>query len=40
MVFIRKGCLDCDVELDEAQPMEEYPTTCFKCGKDLTVLDP
>jgi len=38
MSFIKKGCKDCKVELDEGQNLTEYPTKCFKCGKDLVEL--
>lgn len=37
-MWIRKGCKDCKVELDEGQPMDIYPDKCFKCGKPLVDL--
>jgi len=39
MEWIRKGCINCKVELDEGQPMDEYPTVCFKCGEPLEELE-
>lgn len=43
--MIRKGCHDCNVELDSGQQEAVdalldgvYPTKCFKCGKDLVEL--
>jgi len=38
-MWTRKGCKDCNVELDQGQPMDEYPDTCFKCGKSLEELE-
>lgn len=35
MNWVRKGCIDCKVELDEGQYADVYPTVCFKCGKSL-----
>lgn len=37
-MFERKGCKNCKVELDESQAMDNYPITCFKCGKPLEKL--
>ncbi len=38
-MWTRIGCKDCNVELDEGQPMKTYPTHCFKCGNLLIKLD-
>jgi hypothetical protein len=38
MVWVRKGCTACKVELDEGSAIEVYPTKCCKCNKDLELL--
>lgn len=38
MIWIKKECVDCKVELDKEQLVDVYQTICFKCKRKLEIL--